>query len=155
MQQIKFNKDNTDILKDKKIAIVVAYFYQEIGDKLLAGATKTLQQYGAKDENVVVFQIPGAFEVPLMVKKLAQDGYDGIITLGAVIRGETPHFDFVAGECARGVAHASYDYDIPIAFGVLTTDNMAQTLNRSGGKKGNKGVESAMAMIEMLFLLDS
>lgn len=153
--KFKFEKtQNTDFLKNKKIAIIVAYFYQDIGDKLLIGANNTLQKYGANFDKVDVFYVPGVFEVPLMAKSLAQKKYSGIITLGAVIQGETPHFDFVAGECAKGVMQANYDYNIPISFGILTTNNMQQTLDRAGGNKGNKGEEAAMAMIESLFLLN-
>jgi len=153
--EFKFNKDaNEDFLTNKKIAIIVGYFYQEIGDKLLAGAYNILEKYGIDKNNVNVFYVPGAFEIPLMAKKLAKIGsYDGIVTLGAVINGETPHFDFVCNECARGVADVSYQYEIPTTFGVLTTSNMEQTIGRAGGYKGNKGEEAAMAMVEMLYLL--
>ncbi|CAB5499448.1 6,7-dimethyl-8-ribityllumazine synthase (EC [Bathymodiolus thermophilus thioautotrophic gill symbiont] len=153
--EFKFNKDaNEDFLINKKIAIIVGYFYQEIGDKLLAGAYNILEKYGIDKNNVNVFYVPGAFEIPLMAKKLAKIGsYDGIVTLGAVINGETPHFDFVCNECARGVADVSYQYEIPTTFGVLTTSNMEQTIGRAGGYKGNKGEEAAMAMVEMLYLL--
>ncbi|MBE8190058.1 MAG: 6,7-dimethyl-8-ribityllumazine synthase [Candidatus Thioglobus sp.] len=154
--EIKFDKNaNSDFLADKKIAIIVGYFYQEIGDKLLISAQKTLMKYGAKADSNDVFYAPGAFEIPLLAKKLALTGkYAGIITLGAVIKGETPHFDFVCSECARGVAAVSYQYEIPIGFGVLTTENMAQTLDRAGGSKGNKGQEAANAMLEMLYLIE-
>ncbi|AYQ56859.1 6,7-dimethyl-8-ribityllumazine synthase [Bathymodiolus thermophilus thioautotrophic gill symbiont] len=174
--EFKFNKDaNEDFLINKKIAIIVGYFYQEIGDKLLAGAYNILEKYGIDKNNVNVFYVPGAFEIPLMAKRIATlnkqvakegkemrrikgyyDGirpYDGIVTLGAVINGETPHFDFVCNECARGVADVSYQYEIPTTFGVLTTNNMEQTIGRAGGYKGNKGEEAAMAMVEMLYLL--
>ncbi|SMN13793.1 6,7-dimethyl-8-ribityllumazine synthase [Bathymodiolus heckerae thiotrophic gill symbiont] len=152
----KFNKNtNTGFLKDKKVALIVGYFYQDIGDKLLTGAQGTLEKYGINEKDVDVFYVPGAFEIPLMAKKLAKSkSYDGIVTLGAVINGETPHFDFVCSECARGVADVSYQYETPTAFGVLTTSNMEQTIGRAGGYKGNKGVEATMAMIEMLYLLD-
>ena len=164
MNIYQFNTTDKTYLKGKKIAIVIANFYQDIVNVLLSGAIKTLDSYGINENDIDIFYLPGAFEIPLMVKKLAQkkqnksnasaDYYQGMITLGAVIKGETPHFDFVAGQCAKGVAQISCDYNIPIAFGVLTTDNMAQTLNRAGGKKGNKGVEATLAMIEMIFLLE-
>ncbi|MDC9714489.1 MAG: 6,7-dimethyl-8-ribityllumazine synthase [Gammaproteobacteria bacterium] len=152
----KFNKNaGTDFLKDKKVALIVGYFYQDIGNKLLAGAQETLEKYGINENNVDVFYVPGAFEIPLMAKKLAKNkSYNGIVTLGAVINGETPHFDFVCSECARGVADVSYQYETPTTFGVLTTSNMEQTIGRAGGYKGNKGIEATMAMIEMLYLLD-
>ncbi|NYT27978.1 6,7-dimethyl-8-ribityllumazine synthase [Candidatus Thiodubiliella endoseptemdiera] len=153
----KFDKDaNKGFLENKRIAIIVGYFYQEIGDKLLAAAQETLVKYGIKVENVDVFYVPGAFEIPLMAKKLAKKNkeIDGIVTLGAVINGETPHFDFVCNECARGIADVSYQYEVPTTFGVLTTSNMEQTIGRAGGYKGNKGEEATMAMIEMLYLMD-
>lgn len=153
--QFKFNKNNhTDFLADKKIAIVVGYFYQEIADKLLTAARETLEKYGVNSDNVDVFYAPGAFEIPLLAKTIAQSGkYNGIVTLGAIIKGETPHFDFVCNESARGVADVSYQFGVPTTFGVLTTDNMAQTIGRAGGYKGNKGEEATLAMIEMLYLL--
>ena len=152
-------EQNHSFLENAKIAIIVAYFYIDIGEKLLSGAIGTLKRYGIDSDNINVFYVPGAFEVPLMAKKLAQQTinranmYDGIITLGAVIRGQTPHFDYVCNECSRGVADVGYNFEIPVAFGVLTTDTMEQTLNRAGGKKGNKGDEAAMAMIEMIYLI--
>ncbi|SFV57617.1 6,7-dimethyl-8-ribityllumazine synthase [hydrothermal vent metagenome] len=151
MQEYKFNKEeNSEFLKNKKIAIIIANFYDDIGAKLLQGAKETLNQYGC--DKFDIFYVPGAFEVPLMAKNLAEKNYDGIVTLGAVIQGETPHFDFVCNECASGISKVSDDYNIPVSFGVLTTNNMEQTLNRAGGKKGNKGVEATIAMIEMLYL---
>ncbi|BAS67938.1 MAG: 6,7-dimethyl-8-ribityllumazine synthase [Gammaproteobacteria bacterium] len=151
----KFDKDaNGNFLANSKVAIIVGYFYQEIGDKLLTAAQETLAKYGIKLDNVDVFYVPGAFEIPLMAKTLASAGkYQGIVTLGAVINGETPHFDFVCNECARGIADVSYQYGVPTTFGVLTTSNMAQTIGRAGGYKGNKGEEATMAMIEMLYLM--
>jgi 6,7-dimethyl-8-ribityllumazine synthase len=158
--QFKFDKNkNHDFLKHRKIAIIVGYFYAEIGDKLLTAAQQTLEKYGIDNNNVNVFFAPGAFEIPLLAKRLAQQQqngqnlYDGIITLGAVINGETPHFKFVCSECARGVADVSYQYEVPTTFGVLTTSNMAQTIGRAGGYKGNKGEEATLAMIEMLYLM--
>jgi 6,7-dimethyl-8-ribityllumazine synthase len=158
--KFKFDKNaNSNFLKDSKIAIIVGYFYQDIGDKLLSAAQVTLNKYGIDESNVNVFYAPGAFEIPLLAKRLASQQtnganlYDGIVTLGAVINGETPHFDFVCNECVRGVADVSYQFEVPTAFGVLTTSNMEQTIGRAGGYKGNKGEEAAMAMIEMLYLM--
>jgi len=158
--KFQFDKNaNSDFLKDSKVAIIVGYFYQDIGDKLLASAQETLNKYGIDTSNVNVFYAPGAFEIPLLAKRIASQKsgdknlYDGIVTLGAVINGETPHFQFVCNECARGVADVSYQYEIPTAFGVLTTSNMEQTIGRAGGYKGNKGEEATMAMIEMLYLM--
>ncbi len=152
----KFDKNsNNNFLKDKVIAIIVGYFYQEIGDKLLVATQEILSKYGIEKNNVDVFYVPGAFEIPLLAKKLAKSGkYHGIITLGAVIKGKTSHFDFVCSECARGIANVSYQYEVPTTFGILTTSNMEQTIDRAGGYKGNKGEEAAMAMIEMLYLLN-
>lgn len=161
MASYKFDKNtNKSFLSDAKIAIVVAYYYKGIGDSLLEGSMNTLEKYGIDNNNVNIFYVPGAFEIPLMAKSLAKQVsnganiYDGIITLGAVIQGETPHFDYVCNECSRGVAEVGYNFEIPVSFGVLTTDNMEQTLNRAGGKKGNKGEEAAMAIIEMMYLVN-
>jgi len=174
--EFKFDRDaNQDFLVDSKVAIIVGYFYQDIGDKLLAAAQETLAKYGINNNNVNVFYAPGAFEIPLLAKRLAgqkyqpatvlnpeheefylpeiENLYDGIVTLGAVINGETPHFDFVCNECARGIADVSYQFETPVAFGVLTTSNMEQAIGRAGGYKGNKGEEATMAMIEMLYLM--
>jgi 6,7-dimethyl-8-ribityllumazine synthase len=158
--RFKFDKNaNSDFLKDSKVAIIVGYFYQEIGDKLLSSAQETLAKYGINAKNVNVFYAPGAFEIPLLAKRLAaqqtngQNVYDGIVTLGAVIKGETPHDVYVCNECSRGIAEVSYNYEIPTTFGVLTTLNMDQTIGRAGGYKGNKGEEATMAMIEMLYLI--
>jgi 6,7-dimethyl-8-ribityllumazine synthase len=156
----QFDKNaNNDFLKDSKVAIIVGYFYQDIGDKLLSAAQETLAKYGINENNVNVFYVPGAFEIPLLAKRLAaqqvdgQNLYDGIVALGAVIKGETPHDVYVCNECSKGIAEVSYNYEIPTTFGVLTTLNMDQTIGRAGGYKGNKGEEATMAMIEMLYLL--
>ncbi len=161
MASYKFDKNtNKSFLSDAKIAIVIAYYYKDIGDSLLEGSMNTLEKYGIDNNNVNIFYVPGAFEIPLMAKSLAKQVsnganiYDGIITLGAVIQGETPHFDYVCNECSKGVAEVGYNFEIPVSFGVLTTDNMEQTLNRAGGKKGNKGEEAAMAIIEMMYLVN-
>ena len=158
--KFKFDKNaNSNFLKDSKIAIIVGYFYQDIGDKLLSAAQETLNKYGIDKSNVNVFYAPGAFEIPLLAKRLASQQtndvnlYDGIVTLGAVINGETPHFNFVCNECILGVADVSYQFEVPTAFGILTTSNMEQAIDRAGGYKGNKGEEAVMAMIEMLYLM--
>ncbi len=158
MKTVQFDRtQNADFLNDSlPVAIIVANFYPEIGQKLLKGAVETLEKYGLDEEKIVVFYVSGAFEVPLMAEVLTETRkYTGIITLGAVIQGETPHFDFVCNECARGVMRVNLQHNIPVTFGVLTTQTMAQTLARAGGSKGNKGVEAALAMIEMRYLLDS
>ena len=130
-----------------KFAIVVARFNSAITEKLLEGAQEALTKAGAS--GIEVFHVPGAFELPLAAKWLAHGGYSAIIALGAVIRGETPHFDFVAGEAARGLQQVALECNIPVAFGVLTTDTLEQAEARAGGKHGNKGYDAAMTAIEM------
>ena len=130
-----------------KFAIVVARFNSGITEKLLEGAREALTQAGAS--SIEVFHVPGAFELPLAAKWLAHGGFSAIIALGAVIRGETPHFDYVAGEAARGLQQVALECNIPVAFGVLTTDTLEQAEARAGGKHGNKGYDAAMTAIEM------
>ena len=132
-----------------KVAIVASRFNDFIVDKLVGGAVDALVRHGASREDLTLVRIPGAFEMPLIAKKLAASGkYDGLVCVGAVIRGATPHFDFVAGECAKGLALVSLEFGIPLGFGVLTTDNLEQAIERAGSKAGNKGVDAAMAMLE-------
>src|SRR5699024_11109584 len=136
------------------IGIVVGRFNELITDRLLAGATGTLKQYGIAEERIDVAWVPGAFEIPLVAKKMAQQTkYDAIITLGAVIRGDTPHFDYVCNEVAKGVSTVSLQTEKPVIFGVLTTDTTDQALERSGIKAGNKGSDAAVAAIEMANLI--
>ena len=131
-----------------KFAIVASRFNSAITQKLVAGAEDALKR--AEADTFDVFLVPGAFELPLAAKKLAEKGaYDGIIALGAVIRGNTPHFDFVAGEAARGLQQVALDTGLPVAFGVLTTDTHEQAESRAGGQLGNKGYDAAMTAIEM------
>ena len=135
--------------KGLKVAIVASRFNDFIVDKLIGGAVDALVRHGASREDLVLVKIPGAFEMPLVAKKLAQSGkYDGIVCVGAVIRGATPHFDVVVNECAKGLAAVSMEYGMPLGFGVLTTDNLEQAIERAGSKAGNKGVDAAMAMLE-------
>lgn len=139
--------------KGLKVGIVVSRFNSFICERLLEGATDTLLRHNADDGDIDVIRVPGAFEIPLVAKKLATSGrYDGLICLGAVIRGATPHFDYVCSEVSKGVASVSLDTDIPIAFGVITTDTIEQAIERAGSKAGNKGAEAAMVVIEMLNL---
>lgn len=139
--------------KGLKVAIVVSRFNSFICERLLEGATDALLRHNADDGDIDVVRVPGAFEIPLVAKKLATSGrYDGVICLGAVIRGATPHFDYVCAEVSKGVASVSLDTDIPIAFGVITTDTIEQAIERAGSKAGNKGAEAAMVVIEMLNL---
>lgn len=137
-----------------KFTIVVARFNGFVVESLLEGAIDTLKRHGVSEDNISVVRVPGAFEMPLATKRIAQSkSCDAIITLGAVIRGGTPHFDFVAGECASGIARISLEENLPIAFGVLTTDTIEQAIERSGTKAGNKGADAAMSALEMVSLM--
>ena len=139
----------------RRFAIVVARFNGIVTSKLLEGATAAFRRHGVSDDDVEVAWTPGAFEIPVAAQRLAASGaFDAVVCLGAVIRGETPHFDFVAGECARGTQRVALDTGIPCIFGVLTTETLEQALERAGGKHGNKGWEAAIAAIEMAALLD-
>ncbi|MDR9500375.1 MAG: 6,7-dimethyl-8-ribityllumazine synthase [Desulfurivibrionaceae bacterium] len=138
----------------KKFGIIVARFNSFIGERLLEGAMDTLIRSGASGDDIEVLRVPGAFEIPLVAQKMARSGrYDAVICLGAVIRGATPHFDFVANEAVKGIAQASMDADLPIIFGILTTDTIEQAIERAGTKAGNKGADCAMTAIEMVNLL--
>lgn len=140
--------------RDLRIGIVAARFNDFIVDSLIRGAVDTLVRHGASEKDITLVRVPGAWEMPWAVKKMAAGKrYDAIIALGAVIRGATPHFDYVAGECVKGVAQAGLAADVPVAFGVLTTDTIEQALERAGTKAGNKGADAAMAAIEMARLL--
>ena len=136
--------------KGKKFGIVVSRFNEFISSKLLEGAIDTLHKHGVKEEDVSAVWVPGSFEIPMFAKRLTESGnYDAVICLGAIIRGETPHFDFVASEAAKGIAKVAMDSDVPCIFGIITTDNLEQALDRAGTKSGNKGREAAMTAIEM------
>lgn len=133
-----------------KIGIVVARFNEFITSKLLSGAEDTLLRHGANGDDITVAWVPGAFEIPLVAKKMAKSGkYDGIICLGAVIRGATSHYDYVCNEVSKGVALVNMETEVPTAFGVLTTENIQQAVERAGTKAGNKGSDAAMVVIEM------
>lgn len=139
----------------KKIGLVVSRFNEFITTKLLGGAMDTLQRHGVSDADITVAWAPGAFEIPLVAKRMAQSGaYDAVIALGCVIRGATPHFDYVAAESAKGVGHVMLDTGVPLLFGILTTDNIEQAVERAGTKAGNKGVDAAMGALEMINLLE-
>lgn len=134
-------------------AIVVSRFNDFICSKLTEGAIDALVRHGASDEQISLIKVPGAFETPLVAKRLAKSGnYDAVICLGAVIRGATPHFDYVAAEVSKGIASVSLESGVPVTFGVLTTDNLEQAIDRAGSKSGNKGYDAAMAAIEMVNL---
>ncbi len=137
-----------------RFAIVVSRFNNFISERLLGGAMDALTRTGADPDLIDVIKVPGSWEVPLAAGELARGHrYDAIICLSAVIRGETPHFDYVAAEAAKGVAHAAYDTGVPVAFGVLTTNTLEQAIDRAGAKGGNKGFDAAMSAIEMANLL--
>ena len=139
--------------KNMKIAIVVARFNEFITSKLLSGCIDCLIRHEAADEDLTVAWVPGAFEIPTAAKKLAESGkYDAVICLGAVIRGATPHFDYVCAEASKGIAQVSMQTGVPVAFGVLTTENIQQAVERAGTKAGNKGVDCAMTAMEMVNL---
>ena len=140
--------------RDLRIGIIVGRFNETIGKRLLEGALDCLRRHGIRDEDVTVVWVPGAYEIPLVAQRLAASGeVDALVTLGAVIRGETPHFDYVAGHAATGVGNASLTTGIPITFGVLTTNDSDQARERSGGKAGTKGFEAALAALEMASLM--
>ena len=136
--------------KGLKFGVVVSRFNDFITSKLLDGAVDALVRHGAKEEDIDVVRVPGAFEIPLIAKKLAAKGaYNAVICLGTVIRGATPHFDYVAAEVSKGVAQASLETGVPIAFGVITSDTIEQAVERAGSKSGNKGFDAAITAIEM------
>ncbi|HXI10790.1 MAG TPA: 6,7-dimethyl-8-ribityllumazine synthase [Thermodesulfobacteriota bacterium] len=137
-----------------KTAVVVSRFNDFIGERLLDGAVDTLLRSGAADSDIEVVKVPGSFEMPVVAKTLAKSGnYDAIICVGCVIRGSTPHFDYVAGEAAKGIAKVALDYECPVSFGVITADNLEQAIERAGTKSGNKGRDAALTAIEMANLI--
>lgn len=137
-----------------KFGIIVARFNEFIGGKLVAGAMDALKRHGVEEENIEITWVPGAFEIPLIAKKMAKtQKYDGVICLGAVIRGSTSHFDYVANEVSKGIASVSLETEVPVIFGVLTTDTIEQAIERAGTKAGNKGYDAAITAIEMANLL--
>lgn len=141
--------------KGLRIAIVVSRFNSFITEQLLAGALDCLKRNGVEDNNITIVKVPGAFEIPVICKKMAEGNVDAVIALGAVIRGNTPHFDYVAGEVAKGVAQVGLETGKPVIFGVLTTDTIEQAIERAGTKAGNKGFDAAQNAIEMATLLRS
>jgi 6,7-dimethyl-8-ribityllumazine synthase len=142
--------------RDLRVGIIVGRFNETIGKRLLEGAEDCLLRHGIRAEDITVVWVPGAFEIPLAAQRLASSGeVDAVVTLGAVIRGETPHFDYVSGHAANGVGRASLETGIPITFGVLTTEDSDQARERSGGKAGNKGFEAALAALEMAGLMSA
>lgn len=151
MNEISGNFD----ARGRRFAIVAASFNELVVGKLVAGSLACLRSHGIAEEDLVVAWVPGAFELPLVARRLAETGlYDGVVCVGAVVRGETAHFDYVAGEAARGIREVSVQTGVPVLFGVLTTETMEQALDRAGGKHGNKGWDAAMAAMQMVSVLD-
>lgn len=150
---IKFHEGNL-VAKGNKFAIVVSRFNEFITSKLLDGAIDGLIRHGCEEKDIEVFWVPGSFEIPLIAQKVAEKRiFDAVICLGAVIRGATPHFEYVAAEASKGIAKVGLDTGIPVIFGVLTTDNIEQAIERAGTKAGNKGFEAAITAIEMVNLI--
>jgi len=142
------------VVRGARFGIVVSRFNSFIGEPLLEGAMDALMRHGAQISDIDIVRVPGAHEIPLVLQVMADNNkYDALIALGAVIRGSTPHFDYVAGECAKGLAHVSIQSKLPVAFGVLTVDTIEQAIERAGSKAGNKGAEAALSAIEMVNLL--
>ena len=153
MDKIKTTEGDL-IVRDGRFAIVAARFNEFIVDSLIKGSLRCLRQHGATDADIEIIRVPGAFEMPLAVEKVAASRrVDGIIALGAVIRGATPHFGYVAGECVKGISAAGQKHGIPVGNGVLTVDTIEQAIERAGSKAGNKGEEATLAVIEMVNLL--
>ena len=153
MTDIK-NVDGDMIVRGARFGIVLSRFNSFIGERLLEGAVDALVRHGAEPSNIEVVRVPGAFEIPLALKQMATGKrFDGLIALGCVIRGETPHFEYVAGEATRGITRVADEHDIPVGFGLLTVDTIEQAIQRAGAKAGNKGVDAALAVVEMVNLL--
>jgi 6,7-dimethyl-8-ribityllumazine synthase len=142
------------LARDLRFAFIAARFNDFVVEPLIRGALDALKRHGATEKQIEIVRVPGAFDIPIVARKLALSRrYDALIALGAVVRGQTPHFDYVAGECASGLARIALESGVPVAFGVLTTDTMEQAVDRAGGKAGNKGADAALAAIEMANLL--
>jgi 6,7-dimethyl-8-ribityllumazine synthase len=153
MSEIK-TYEGSMVINNARFGIVVGRFNSFVVESLLEGALDTLRRHGAVDKNIEIVRVPGAFEIPLAAQRMAQAGkYDAIIALGAVIRGGTPHFEYVAGECTKGLAAVMMQHSVPLAFGVLTVDTIDQAIERAGTKAGNKGAEATLSAIEMVNLL--
>ncbi|MCK6484312.1 MAG: 6,7-dimethyl-8-ribityllumazine synthase [Phycisphaerae bacterium] len=144
------------VVQSQRFALVVSRFNEFIGSRLLAGAVDTLKRHGARDDQITEVCVPGAWELPLAAKALAESGkYAAVIALGCVIRGQTPHFEYVAAEAAKGLAQVAMQTGVPVAFGVLTTDTLEQAIERAGSKSGNKGADAALSAIEMTGVLSA
>ena len=148
------NMEGDAVARGARVGIVLARFNSFIGERLLEGALDTLTGHGAERAHIEVARVPGAFEIPLALKVMAASKkFDALIALGCVVRGDTPHFEYVAGEAARGIAQVGLQFDLPVGFGLLTVDNIEQAIARAGNEAGNKGADAAMAAIEMVSLL--
>jgi 6,7-dimethyl-8-ribityllumazine synthase len=153
MAQLKTHEGNLNA-SGKRFALIVSRYNEFFASRLLDGAEDCLIRHGAAAKDIEVFRVPGSFELPLVAKKVAEMGkFQAIVCLGAVLRGQTPHFDFVASEAAKGVARVGLDTEVPVIFGVITTETVEQAVDRSGARAGNRGAEAAMAAIEMANLL--
>jgi 6,7-dimethyl-8-ribityllumazine synthase len=142
------------LARDLRFGFIAARFNDFVVEPLIRGALDALKRHGAAEKQIEIVRVPGAFDIPIVARKMAlSHRYDALITLGAVVRGQTPHFDYVAGECASGISRIALESGVPIAFGVLTTDTMEQAVDRAGGKAGNKGADAALVAIEMANLL--
>ena len=143
------------VASNEKFCIILSRFNDFIGSKLLSGAVDELKRHGVPDENIDIVKVPGAFEIPLTAQKFINTGkYNAVIALGAVIKGATPHFDYVSAEVSKGIAHVSLETGVPVIFGILTTDNIEQAIERAGTKSGNKGSDAALTAIEMVSLYE-
>jgi 6,7-dimethyl-8-ribityllumazine synthase len=141
-------------VSEGRFALLVARFNSFVVDSLVAGALDVLRRHGVPDEQITIIRAPGAFELPLLARSALKNGsYDAVIALGAVIRGGTPHFEYVAGECVKGLSQVSLDTGVPVALGVLTVDSIEQAIERAGTKAGNKGAEAALSAIEMVSVI--
>ena len=142
------------LARDLRFALIAARFNDFVVEPLVRGALDALKRHGVSEKQIEIVRVPGAFDIPVVARKLAQSRrYEALVALGAVIRGQTPHFDYVAGECASGLARIALESGVPIGFGVLTTDTVEQAVDRAGGKAGNKGADAALAALEMANLL--
>ncbi len=149
------NLEGKLLAEGKKFALVVSRFNDFITDRLVSGAVDALVRCGARDADIEIVKVPGAFEIPLLAKKMAKkDRYDAVICLGAVIRGATPHFDYVSAEVSKGIALVSMEFEIPVIFGIITTDTIEQAIERAGTKSGNKGWSAAISAVEMTNLIE-
>ena len=140
-------------MRKSRFAVVISRFNETVTERLLAGALACFTDQGYQESDIAVYSVPGAWELPIAALHAARNGFDGVVAIGCVVRGDTPHFDYVAGGAAEGLARVSVETGVPVAFGVLTTEDMDQALDRAGGKHGNKGYEAAQTVLEMVDLI--